>query len=188
MTLCATMPNVSRPLTAKQALFVEEYLVDLNATQAAIRAGYSEKTAYSQGQRLLKHVETAAAIGEAMVDRSERTKLTADMVIEELSKLAFSNMLDYVGINQDGTAYIDLSDLTRDQAAAIGEIVTDEYSEGRGEGAVDVKKIKFKLADKRGSLELLGKHMALFTDRFEVKQEEPTVVHFIRPDGAKEDF
>jgi phage terminase small subunit len=65
-------------LTARQELFVQEYLVDLNATQAAIRAGYSERTAYSQGQRLLKHVEVQAAVQAAMAARAERTEISAD--------------------------------------------------------------------------------------------------------------
>lgn len=65
-------------LSAKQRLFVSEYLIDLNATQAAIRAGYSEKTAYSQGQRLLKHVEVQAAIEAAKTERLERTEINAE--------------------------------------------------------------------------------------------------------------
>ena len=75
-------------LTPKQARFVEEYLVDLNATQAAIRAGYSPKTAYSQGERLLKNVEVHRAIQEAQEARSERTGVTQDEVIQGLKKEA----------------------------------------------------------------------------------------------------
>ena len=71
-------------LTPKQARFVEEYLLDLNATAAAKRAGYSERTAYAQGQRLLKHVEIAVAIQKAQEARSERTKINQDWVIERL--------------------------------------------------------------------------------------------------------
>ncbi len=75
-------------LTPKQACFVEEYLVDLNATQAALRAGYSPKTAYSQGERLLKNVEVHRAIQEAQEARSERTGITQDEVIQGLKKEA----------------------------------------------------------------------------------------------------
>ncbi len=71
-------------LTPKQARFVEEYLLDLNATAAAKRAGYSERTAYAQGQRLVKHVEIAAAVQKAQEARSERTKINQDWVIERL--------------------------------------------------------------------------------------------------------
>lgn len=72
----------------RQLRFVEEYLVDLNATQAAIRAGYSEKTAYSIGQRLLKDVEVAAAIAKAQAARSEKTEITAERVLQELWDIA----------------------------------------------------------------------------------------------------
>lgn len=78
-------------LSPKQQCFVDEYLVDLNATQTAIRAGYSEKTAYSQGQRLLKNVEVQAAITKAQQERSERTKIDADAVLERWSQLAMAD-------------------------------------------------------------------------------------------------
>jgi phage terminase small subunit len=152
-------------LTPKQRRFVEEYLIDLNATQAAIRAGYSENTAATIGWENLRKPEIAEAVSAAMAKRSEATGVTADRVVAELAKLAFSNMLDYATIKEDGTAYVDLSRITREQAAAIQELVTDEYAEGRGEDAALVKKIKFKLADKRGALDLLGRHLAMFTDR-----------------------
>lgn len=76
----------------KQQRFCEEYLVDLNATQAAMRAGYAPKTAYSQGQRLLKNVETADYITELKARQSERTGITADEVLKELSKLGFASI------------------------------------------------------------------------------------------------
>ena len=71
-------------LTPKQAQFVAEYLIDLNATQAAIRSGYSEKTAYSMGQRLLKNVEVAEAVAKAQNIRSERTEITQDYVLNSI--------------------------------------------------------------------------------------------------------
>lgn len=71
-------------LNDRQARFVEEYLIDLNATQAAIRAGYSASTAYSQGQRLLKNVEVAQLIDEGKAARSERVQVTQDDVLREL--------------------------------------------------------------------------------------------------------
>jgi len=75
-------------LTPKQEIFVQEYLVDLNATAAAKRAGYSEKTAYSMGQRLLKNVEIQKAVQEANASRQRRTEITQDYVIGELAKIA----------------------------------------------------------------------------------------------------
>src|SRR5215213_1985099 len=82
-------------LTARQARFVEEYLVDLNATQAAIRAGYSARTANEQASRLLANVSVAAAISEALAARAERTQITADQVVEELAAIGFAKLGDY---------------------------------------------------------------------------------------------
>jgi len=83
-------------LNPQQARFVEEYLVDLNATQAAIRAGYSVRTAYSQGQRLLKHVEVRRAIDKAMSARSQRVQVTADDVLRELWDIAQADPNDLI--------------------------------------------------------------------------------------------
>ena len=81
-------------MTTKQQLFVDEYLVDLNATQAAIRAGYSEKTARSVGGENLTKPDIAAAIAKAIEARSERTEVTQDRVLEELAVLAFAPITD----------------------------------------------------------------------------------------------
>ncbi len=153
-------------MTPKQQCFVEEYLVDLNATQAAIRAGYSAKNADKIGPELLGKTRVAQAIASAIEKRSERTQVTADQVVEELAKMGFANMLDYMRVTEDGAAVVDLSKLNREQAAAIGEVVIDEYMDGRGDDAREVKRVRFKLADKKSSLELLGRHLGMFTDNF----------------------
>ncbi len=155
-------------LNDKQQRFVEEYLVDLNATQATIRAGYSERTACSQGSRLLKYAGVAAAVAAARAKRSKRTKITQDMVLNELARIGFANMLDYVTVQDDGSVVVDLTDLDRGRAAAIREMVVDEYTEGRGDGARDVKRIKFKLNDKRAALVDIARHLGMFTDKIEV--------------------
>lgn len=152
----------------RQKLFIAEYLVDLNATQAAIRAGYSPRSADVTGARLLGNAKVRAALDKALGSQQERTQVTADRVVEELGKLAFSNMLDYMTTGDDGLAYIDLSSLTREQAAAIQEVTVDEYTEGDGEDGRLVKKVKVKLADKKGPLELLGKRFGLWVDRHEL--------------------
>lgn len=151
-------------LRGKQQRFVDEYLVDRNATQAAIRAGYSAKTAYSIGEENLRkpEVKKAIEIGEAEI--AERTKITQDKVMKELEKIGFSNMLDYITITEGGDPVTDFSALTRDQAAAISEIVVEEYTEGRGDEARNVKRTKFKLSDKRSALVDMGKHLGMFKD------------------------
>ena len=154
-------------LTAKQQRFVEEYLVDLNATQAAIRAGYSADTAKQQGSRLLTNVDVQEAIAAAMAERARRTEIKADDVLAELAKIGFSNMLDYMRAGPDGDPYLDFSRLTRDQAAALAEVTVEDFVDGRGDDARQVKRIKFKLADKRAALVDIGKHLGMFVQRHE---------------------
>jgi phage terminase small subunit len=154
-------------LTAKQQRFVEEYLIDLNATQAAIRAGYSEKTAYSIGNENLSKPEIAKAIEAAQIERSKRTEITADRVLSELGKLGFSNMMDYMRIGSNGDPFTDFSAITRDQAAAIAEVTVEDFKDGRGEDVRDVRKIRFKLTDKRAALVDIGRRLGMFKDRIE---------------------
>jgi len=88
-------------LTPKQEMFCKEYLVDLNATQAATRAGYSEKTAQEQAARLLSNVIIQAEIQARMEKRVDRTEITQDKVLMELAILAFSDLADYLDIIED---------------------------------------------------------------------------------------
>ncbi|MFD1407534.1 terminase small subunit [Kroppenstedtia eburnea] len=83
-------------LTSKQQRFVEEYLVDLNATQAAIRAGYSQRNAGKIGHELLGKEKIAEAIDRAKAERSERTEVSQDMVVKQLAKIAFADIKDVV--------------------------------------------------------------------------------------------
>lgn len=150
--------------------FIREYLVDLNATQAYMRAYNCANTvtAGPAGWRMLRKASVAARIQAEMDARGERTQITADTVLTELGKLAFANIGDYMSIQSDGTAFVDLSALTPEQAAAISEIQVDEYVEGKGEDTRNVKRVKIKLVDKGVNLERLGRHLKLFTDKIEV--------------------
>jgi len=175
-------------LTAKQKAFVEEYLVDLNATQAAIRAGYSKKTARSIGQENLTKPDIQAAIQKAQIERSERTEVTADMVLKELSLLGFANMLDYVRISEAGEPFIDLSDLTREQAAAISETMVEDYFEGRGKDSRQVRKVRIKFHDKRGALTDIGKHLGMFKEEFNLTGKQEIVVRYVEKDDKNDDL
>jgi phage terminase small subunit len=158
-------------LTPKQLRFVTEYTVDLNATQAAIRAGYSAKNADKIGSQLLGKTGVKEAIDTAMAEAADGAKVKRDRILREVSRLAFANILDYVKIGPDGQADVDLSKITRSQAAAISEISVDTTG-GTGDGERRrVLRTRFKLADKRGPLELLGKYRRLWVDRFEVRDE-----------------
>lgn len=161
------MASNKSKLTEKQRLFVHEYLVDLNATQAAIRAGYSEKTAQEQSSRLLSNVMVKEAVQKAMDERSERVEVTADRVLEELAKLGFA---DIRKVFTEGGHLRDIASLPDEIAAAVSsvEVVTrpdGEVDENGNRGVEYVHKLRFW--DKRGSLELLGKHLKMFTDKTE---------------------
>lgn len=145
-------------LNPKQARFVAEYLIDLNATQAAIRSGYSESTARAIGAENLTKPAISAAIAEAKAKMASKLEITAERVLRELALIGFANMGDYVG--QDGI--VDFSALDKDKWAAVSEVTIDHYTDGRTEDARDVKRVKFKLSDKRAALVDLGKHLNLF--------------------------
>ncbi len=148
--------------------FCREYLTDLNGTRAAIAAGYAKKSAKVTASRLLTNANVQALLAELTKKHADKLDLSAEKVLSELSSTGFSNMLDYLKITKEGVAYVDLSNLTQEQAVAIQEITVDEYVEGKGKDARKVKRTKFKLADKIRALELLGKYLKLFTERVEV--------------------
>lgn len=158
-------------LTAKQQLFCSEYLKDLNATEAAKRAGYSPKTAYSIGHENLKKPEIAAEISARRDELLESNQVDTANVISEISKIAFANMLDYIRVTSAGDPYIDLSQLTRAQAAAIAEVTTEDFIVGRGDDARDVRKVRIKLVSKADALEKLCKYLRLFVQDHNVTGE-----------------
>lgn len=149
-------------LTAKQRQFVAEYLIDLNATQAAIRAGYSAKTAEKIGSENLRKPEIAVSLSEAMRARGARTEVTADRVLAEFAKLAFLDPRRFYDAN-GGLIPVPL--LPADVAAALSSMeVTVERSQGEdGPTYADVKKIKF--ADKKGALDSCARHLGMFNDK-----------------------
>lgn len=144
-------------MTKKQRRFTEEYLIDLNATQAAIRAGYSPDTAYSIGQENLKKPEIKTRIAKAMAERSRRTGVNADRVVMELAKIAFVNANDVIDVN---TAIIK-PDAAPEDTAAIQSVKVKTFGE-------DGLEREIKMADKLKALELLGKHMGMFKDKVEL--------------------
>lgn len=174
-------------LNAKQKQFCQEYLIDLNATQAAIRAGYSRKTANQQGARLLTKVGVQAELQKLMGKREERTEITQDMVVNELAKIGFANIGDFVRVTSKGDPFIDLSGMTRDQSAALSEVTVEDFTDGRGEDARDVRRVKVKLCDKKGALVDLGKHLGMFRgDANDSDEPMPIKVEINVVDGRKE--
>ena len=169
--------------TAEEALFVQAYLRHGEAGRAYMEAYHPDphdrdgfhdtkiNIALSrlEGNKLLRLAHIRDYVKEMREEIKNRLSLTKDAVLEELNKLAMSNMVDFIVIGRDGQpAGYDLSGLTREQYAAIQEMTIDTYVEGRGEDAREVKSVKLKLAPKLGALEALGKHFKLFTDVVEV--------------------
>ncbi len=161
-------------LNDRQKRFVEEYLVDLNATQAARRAGYSEKTAEQMGYQLLQKTSVSAAIQKAMAERQKRTEITQDMILKELANIAFANGTDFAKVvcrevpmttvDEDGMLQTvtklqqlveikDTSTIPPEKRAAISGIKEGKYG------------IEVSSYDKVKALELLGKHLGMFDAR-----------------------
>lgn len=177
-------------LNPNQSRFVAEYIVDLNATQAAIRAGYSPKTAGSQGERLLRNAEIQAAVADAIEARGKRTLVTQDRVLLEVSRLAFADIRKVVrwGVKEVAVGYddegrkldpadigqavvvhylqqpyvepINSDDLDADTAATVSEVSMTKDG------------IKIKLHDKGGAITLAGRHLGMWKDKLEVSAEE----------------
>lgn len=171
-------------MTPKQRRFVDEYLIDLNATQAAIRAGYSSRAAEAEASRLLRNVKVAEAIAKAQAERSERTKITADQVLRELAKIGFSDIRKAVRwYSQTNVATVDddsevqtlaeegavrfavanqvelisSNEIDDDTAAAVSEV-----------GQSSTGALKIKMYDKRAALVDIGKHLGMFTEKVQV--------------------
>lgn len=149
-------------LSDKQQMFVAEYLIDLNATQAAIRAGYSKKTAQRIGSENLSKPLIQESIQSAMAERSERTNITQDRVLQELARLGFSDLRKTM---TEGGALLDPQDWDDDTAASIAavEVVTTFTGETDENGnKVPEYTKKIKTWDKNAALEKLAKHLGMY--------------------------
>ena len=144
-------------LTAKQRRFAQEYIVDLNGSRAAERAGYSPKTAYSIANQLLNKLEVQLEVQAMMKARERRVDISADRVLTELARIAFADTTDAVRIENGSVVVRDTSELSNDTRLAISEI--KETKTAMGGGSLGVK-----FHDKKGALELLGRHLGLFKE------------------------
>lgn len=143
-------------LNAKQTKFVNEYLKDLNASQAAIRAGYSKNTSRSIANKLMTNADIQAEISRKMDKRAARTEITADRVLLELSRLAFLDVRK--AFNKDGSLKA-IHELDDDTAAAVAGMDITEFGGDEQSGVVK----KIKLSDKKGALELVMRHLGMNT-------------------------
>jgi len=174
---------LSPKLKGKQKAFVEEYLVDLNATQAAIRAGYSKKTAAAMGAENLRKPQIAQAIAEAKAARSERTQVDADWLLRRLADEAEADLADLYS-DEGGLKPIHQWPKIWRQGLVAGVDVEQRYAYIDGEKEPDGVVVKVKLSDRVRRLELIGKHIDVqaFKDQIQLPAEGVTVV-VNRPNG-----
>lgn len=184
----------NKNLTPKQAEFVRQYLIDLNASKAAIRAGYKEKWAAVNCDKLLKNTNVKASIQEEMAKRAERTEITQDMVVKELARIGFADMSDFVTIDDGGMIQANPLDTLEEGKSRIIRKVREKRvikSTAEGDHVLDAT-YEFELCDKVKSLELLGKHLGMFTEKRDINLNQPlevTIKKFYRgtPPDKKED-
>lgn len=157
-------------MTAKQKRFVEEYLIDLNATQAAIRAGYSPNSARDIGSENLTKPHIRARVDEALAERSKRTGINADRVVRELARIAFVNAADV--INFDSATLSE--NASEDDTAAIASVKVKTIPTDAGEGV----EREIRICDKLKALELLGKHLGMFNNDPESNVPVTVVINY----------
>jgi len=154
------IPEEIVQLSPKRERFCQEYIIDLNETQAAIRSGYSEKTAGQQGARLFKDVNIKARIDQLLAERAKRCEVRQDDVIAELKRLGFSDMRNLAEWNSVQVKLKDSSELSDSDAACV-ESVSQTVSKDGGS-------LSIKLHSKTKSLELLARHLGILHDKVDL--------------------
>mgnify|MGYP003803577687 FL=1 len=178
-------------MTPKVARFVDEYLIDLNATQAAIRAGYSAKTAQEQSSRLLSNVIVQAAIDERIKAREKRTEITQDKVLAELAKIGFSDIRKAVKWG-DGIAVKDPESGAVEIANGVALVGSDEIDDATAASISEVSQtaqgLKIKMHDKRAALVDIGRHLGMFNDKVTLKGDSENPLHLLMGQLAGKTF
>ena len=159
--------DITDSLNPRQVRFCQEYVIDLNQTQAYIRAGYSDEGAEHNASRLIRNDKVKAYISGLQRDKAKRLEITADKVLAEISRLAFSNVK---GIFSSSDGLLRVAELDDDTAAAITSVkVTKKQAGVDSEGRPEYEDVlEYKLADKKAPLEMLAKHLELLVDRSKV--------------------
>lgn len=149
--------------------FAQGVIAGRTARAAYVAAGYASTGAGadSSASKLLRNPKVAARIDELKAEAAKASSATATQILDEMCHLGMANILDYLTIDADGLPHVDLSKVTRQQAAAITEITVDEFTDGQGDDARPVRRVRFKLADKRAALVDLGRYFGLFKTKIE---------------------
>lgn len=168
----------SSKITPRQEMFCQEYAISHNGADAARKAGYSEKAAREQASLLLTKTNIRARIAEIEGGYLKRLNITKEAVLSEIRKIAFSDMRNFADWGPRGVTLKESEDLDSDSTACVAEV-----SESPGEHG---STIRFKLHDKKGALELLGRHLALFTDKVDAKLTQTQFVFNVRDQAQKD--
>ena len=171
----------------KHKRFIQEYLIDLNATQAAIRAGYSKKTADVQGSRLLGNAKIAKAIQKAKEATAKRLEITHDEWLGELKLIGFSDLANHIEIDSDTGAIRakGLNEMPENTSRALESIteIRTIHENAKGDQTVINDRVTFKLHSKIEALKTIGKHLGFLTDKVEhsgeIKTNDPLIVKVI---------
>ena len=156
------MAKKKQKLTLKQKMFCKEYIIDFNATQASIRAGYSVKTAQMIGSENLSKPMIQKRVAKLLKKRRKKYNLTAERVAEELGKLAFADSKD---LYDENGRLLEPHELPDEVSATIASHKSSSYSVG-GKDSDDVKTVdEYKRYSKEKALELLGRHFGMFSDK-----------------------
>ena len=170
---------VSNPkLSAKQQLFILEYLVDKNATQAAIRAGYSKRTAGAIGTEHLQKPHIRAAIDVEIEKQKARITFTADQVLEEMARVGFADMKDFLEIDEGGAIRaFPLDSLAEGKSRIIKKVKEKRTIKSTPEGDQILESTyEFELCDKVKSLELLARNLGILNDKQQIDIKQPLQV------------
>ena len=151
-------------LSHKQQRFVDEYMIDFNGTQAAIRAGYSPRTAGSQAYQLVTDDRVQAALKSRTAKLSEQASITVAEIVERLAAILRANMRDYLRLTAKGELAVDFSRATPQQMAAVQ---TFEIDRAAGEDADGPKKFRLRLYDKIAAADKLLRYLGAYRDRVE---------------------
>lgn len=161
------MPLIRGPMpilpNSRHERFAQELAKGSSIGAAYVAAGF--KAHDSNASRLSRKEQVRARVDEILAAGATQAGVTVQRIVEELAKVGFANMHDYMRVGPDGNPVLDFGRLTRDQAAALGEVTVEDFRDGRGEDAREVRRVKFKLHDKLSALEKLGKHLGMFSDK-----------------------
>lgn len=150
----------------KHERFAVELAKGKSQADAYKKAGY--KPSEQHASRLARNGKISARVSALLQGAAKRAEISIADVISELAKIGFANMADYMRVGPDGDPCLDFSALSRDQAAALSEVTVEDFKDGRGEEVRNVRRVKFKLLDKRAALVDIGKHLGAFVDRVEL--------------------